>query len=98
MAKAPLPATIPKAIEEQNTSTGDDLEARVVVYNCSCHTYQQVITLFCEAIPGMNPHKAFELAWQIDHQGSATVYMGDWKTAEGIAKHLVGGGLLVAVQ
>jgi len=66
MAKPPPPAAIPETIEKQGTGTGDDLEARVIVYNCSCHTYQQVITLFCEAIPGMNPHKAFELAWQID--------------------------------
>ena len=98
MAQSHPPAVIPHTIEEQSTGTGDGLEARVIVYNCSCHTYQQVITLFCEVIPGMNPSKAFELAWRIDHQGSATVYAGDWKTAEGIAKHLVGGGLLVAVQ
>ena len=92
------PIAIPETVEENSTGVGDGLEARVVVYNCNCHTYQQVIQLFCEVIPGMNPTKAFELAWQIDHEGSATVYQGEWKTAEGIAKHLAGGGLRVSLQ
>jgi ATP-dependent Clp protease adaptor protein ClpS len=96
----PDPSTVatPETIEENSTGAGDGLEARVTVYNCNCHTYQQVIQLFCEAIPGMNPTKAFELAWRIDHEGSAVVYQGEWKTAEGIAKHLAGGGLRVALQ
>src|SRR5574341_1433164 len=98
MPDAPTPVAIPEAIEEQSTGVGDGLEARVIVYNCSCHTYQQVIQLFCEAIPGMTPAKAFELAWRIDHQGSAVVFEGDRATAERIAKHLATGGLRVAVQ
>ena len=89
---------LPETTTQEHTGTGDGLEARVVVYNCNCHTYQQVIALFCEAIPAMNPTKAFELAWRIDHEGSATVFAGEWKTAEGIAKHLAGGGLRVAIQ
>lgn len=92
------PVAIPETIEENSTGTSDGLEARVIVYNCNCHTYQQVIQLFCEVIPGMNPTKAFELAWRIDHEGSAVVYQGEWKIAEGIAKHLAGGGLRVALQ
>ncbi len=98
MAKAPQTVIVPEAVEEEITRTGDRLEARVIVYNCNCHTYQQVIQLFCEAIPGMNPHKAFELAWKIDHEGCATVFEGTWKAAEGIAKHLGAGGLRVTVQ
>jgi hypothetical protein len=57
-----------------------------------------VIALFCRAIPGMSRDRAFELAYQIDHLGSATVFSGDRKTADGIAKVLAGGGLRVAVQ
>jgi ATP-dependent Clp protease adaptor protein ClpS len=93
-----VPVIVPESKVEEHTGTGDNLQSRVIVYNCNCHTYQQVITLFCEAIPGMNPTKAFELAWQIDHEGSATVYAGERKTAEGIGKHLTGGGLRVAIQ
>jgi ATP-dependent Clp protease adaptor protein ClpS len=98
MLSMPDTLATPETIEDLTTGTGDGLEARVVVYNCNCHTYQQVIQLFCEAIPGMNPTKAFDLAWKIDHEGSAVVYQGEWKTAEGISKHLAGGGLRVTVQ
>ena len=46
----------------------------------------------------MSPGRAFELAWQIDHQGSAVVYAGAQKTAQEIAARLVAGGLKVTVQ
>ena len=94
------PATLspPETREDLSTATGDELEARVIVYNCDCHTYQQVISLFCQFIPGMNSTRAFELAWKIDHEGEAVVYMGSRKQAEEIGKGLTGGGLRVAVQ
>jgi len=98
MADAPAPVATPLATETPSTGTGDDLEARVIVYNCDCHTYQQVIALFCQCIPGMTPSKAFELAWKIDHQGEAVVFTGAWKQAEEIAGKLAGGGLRVTVQ
>jgi ATP-dependent Clp protease adaptor protein ClpS len=82
------------------TSTGTDtgIDARVIVFNCECHTYQQVIELFCQHIPGMNSTKAFELAWKIDHDGEAIVFAGSLAQAEEIASKLAGGGLRVAVQ
>jgi ATP-dependent Clp protease adaptor protein ClpS len=98
MAQPPTVVTVPETIREEGTGTGDDLEARVTVYNCNCHTYQQVISLFCQVIPRMGPAKAFELAWQIDHHGSAVVYTGERKVVESIATKLALGGLRVAVQ
>jgi ATP-dependent Clp protease adaptor protein ClpS len=98
MTEAPVTLAVPEVIEDQGTAAGEGLEARVVVYNCNCHTYQQVIKLFCQTIPGMTPSKAFELAYRIDHQGSAVVYTGEPKIAEDIAKKLAAGGLRVAVQ
>ena len=95
-----LPTTEEKEITEEETglSTGRDFEAEVIVYNCDCHTYQQVISLFCQIIPGMTPPRAFELAWRIDHEGSARVFQGDQKQAHGIAKQLAAGGLRVEVR
>jgi len=98
MPESPPTIVVPETIEDTTTSTADGLEARVTVFNCNCHTYQQVIALFCQVIPGMDPARAFELAWQIDHQGSAVVYEGGQKTAEDIAARLAGGGLKVTVQ
>lgn len=95
-----LPAVEVTEVTEQETGQGTDrdFEAEVIVYNCDCHTYQQVIDLFCRYIPGMTSPKAFELAWRIDHHGNAQVYQGTHKTAETIAKQLAAGGLRVAVR
>ena len=92
------PQTIPDVTEDVQTGSGDGLEARVIVYNCECHTYQQVIDLFCRFIPGMTSSKAFELAYRIDHEGEAMVFAGSSEQAEDVAAKLAGGGLRVSVQ
>ena len=96
----PLPTTEVTEVTEQETGLDDGpgLEAEVIVYNCDCHTYQQVIDLFCRHIPGMTSARAFELAWRIDHHGNAQVYQGTRKSAETIARKLATGGLRVAVR
>jgi len=97
MAALPT-APIPQTVEESSTLTGETLEARVIVYNCDCHTYQQVIDLLCRAVPKMTAGRAFELAYRIDHTGSAEVYEGSLETCQQIAAILANGGLRVAVQ
>jgi ATP-dependent Clp protease adaptor protein ClpS len=92
------PVITPEAEETTDIGTRDDLEARVIVFNCECHTYQQVIALFCKVIPGMSSSRAFELAWRIDHEGQATVYSGERKLADEIGKQLAAGGLRVSVH
>jgi len=94
--KTPLAPPVPT----ETTSTGTDagLDSRVIVFNCECHTYEQVIALFCQYIPGMTSPKAFELAWKIDHDGEAIVFAGALEQAEEIAAKLAGGGLRVAVH
>ena len=89
---------VPVVKEISDIGVGNDFEAEVIVFNCDCHTYQQVIALFCQIIPGMTHARAFELAWQIDHQGSAIVFQGEIKAAESIGKKLAGGGLRVEVR
>ncbi len=96
---ATLPsAPVPQVLEETTTGTDDELGARVIVYNCDCHTYQQVIDLLCRAVPKMTPTRAFELAYRIDHAGSAEVYSGNHKICEQVAVILADGGLRVVVQ
>ncbi|MDO8546427.1 MAG: ATP-dependent Clp protease adaptor ClpS [Nitrospirales bacterium] len=93
------PATpLPETMEELGTLSGDELGARVILYNCDCHTYQQVIDLLCRAVPQMTPSRAFELAYRIDHTGSAVVYEGSLAICERAASILAGGGLRVVVQ
>ncbi|NOT23233.1 MAG: ATP-dependent Clp protease adaptor ClpS [Nitrospiraceae bacterium] len=98
MAGTSTPFAPPVTTETTSTDTGANLDARVLVFNCECHTYDQVIALFCQFIPGMNTTKAFELAWKIDHDGEAIVFAGALAHAEEIAEKLAGGGLRVAVQ
>ncbi len=95
---AATPLTVPDITEEIDTGSADGFESRVIVYNCNCHTYQQVIDLFCRCIPGMTSSKAFELAYRIDHEGEAMVFAGETKQAEEVAGKLAGGGLRVSVQ
>ncbi|OQW34023.1 MAG: adaptor protein [Nitrospira sp. SG-bin1] len=92
------PQTVPDITEDVQTGSGTGFESRVIVYNCDCHTYQQVIDLFCRFIPGMTSAKAFELAYRIDHDGEAIVFTGSTEQADDIAAKLAGGGLKVAVQ
>jgi len=94
--KTPFAPPVPTETTSIGTDTG--LDARVIVFNCECHTYEQVIALFCQYIPGMTSPKAFELAWKIDHDGEAIVFAGTLEQAEEIAAKLAGGGLRVAVH
>jgi len=98
MAGTNIPFAPPIPTEITSTGTDKGLDARVIVFNCECHTYQQVIALFCQHIPGMTSSKAFELAWKIDHDGEAVVFSGALAQAEEIAAKLEGGGLRVAVH
>jgi ATP-dependent Clp protease adaptor protein ClpS len=98
MAGTETPVAPPVPTETTSTGIEIGLDARVIVFNCECHTYQQVIALFCQYIPGMTSSKAFELAWKIDHDGEAIVFAGTLAQAEEIAVKLAGGGLRVAVQ
>jgi ATP-dependent Clp protease adaptor protein ClpS len=98
MAGTKTPFAPPVPTETTSIGTDTVLDARVIVFNCECHTYEQVIALFCQYIPGMTSTKAFELAWKIDHDGEAIVFAGALEQAEEIAAKLAGGGLRVAVQ
>ena len=91
-------APLPETIEETTVTTGNHLGGRVIVYNCDCHSYDQVIDLLCRAVPKMTPVRAFEFAYRIDHAGSAEVYSGEHKVCEQVAGILAEGGLRVAVQ
>ena len=98
MPKPSTPLATPDVAEELGADTPSGLEARVIVYNCDCHTYQQVILLLCKYVPGMTSSHAFELAYRIDHEGEAMVFEGETEQAQQIAAGLASGGLRVVVQ
>lgn len=88
----------PEVIERESTGSGEGLEGRVILFNCDCHSYDDVIQLLCQAVPGMTPSRAFELAWTIDNTGQAEVFSGPLDTCNEIAASLGAGGLRVQVQ
>ncbi|NKB82444.1 MAG: adaptor protein [Nitrospirales bacterium] len=98
LAAPPIPDVTEYTSEEIEVRTKNDLEGEVIVHNCDCHTYEQVIELFCNVIPRMSSPKAFELAWKIDHEGSACVFSGERNLADQIGTQLAEGGLKVEVR
>src|SRR2546426_8816409 len=97
MAALPT-APIPQTVEESSTLTGENLEARVIVYNCDCHTYQQVIDLLCRAVPKMTAGRAFELAYRIDPPGQAGGKKGSLETGHRSAATQANGALRSAAR
>tara|TARA_B100000315_G_scaffold252046_1_gene288023 strand:+ start:963 stop:1253 length:291 start_codon:yes stop_codon:yes gene_type:complete len=90
--------TTPEVTEKENTGTGDGFAGRVILFNCECHTYDDVIKLLCNAVPAMTPSRAFELAWTIDNTGQAEVFSGPMTVCNEVAASLNAGGLRVQVQ
>ncbi len=88
----------PEVIEKESIGTGGGLEGRVILFNCDCHSYDDVIDLLCKSIPAMIPSRAFELAWTIDNAGQAEVFSGEIDSCNEIAASLGAGGLRVQVQ
>ena len=89
---------VPEVVEQERTGSGEGLEGRVILFNCDCHTYDDVVVLLCKAVPGMTPSRAFELAWTIDNTGQAEVFSGPINICNEIATFLGEGGLRVQVQ
>ena len=100
MADFPLSESlvVPEVIEKESTGSGEGLEGRVILFNCDCHTYDDVVLLLCKAVPAMTPSRAFELAWTIDKTGQAEVCSGPINACNEIAAFLGEGGLRVQVQ
>lgn len=46
MAGTKTPFATPVPTETTSTDTSAGVDARVIVFNCECHTYEQVIALF----------------------------------------------------
>ena len=59
----------------------------VVVYNCDCHTFDDVIRGFVRII-GMGAQRAEQLAWHIHRHGEAVVVTVNQEVAELYAHRL----------
>ncbi len=83
--------------EETATRSGGGEGSKVFLFNCECHTFDEVISQLLKAVPGMTRPLAEELAWRVHTQGLAEVYRGGAADCERVAAILGETGLIVQV-
>ena len=85
-----------QAVKERQRVEAPYPNGRVIVLDDDHNTFQHVVDVLVRYIPGMHPDRAWELAHQIDGQGSAVVWSGPLEQAELVHQQLGGGGLTMA--
>ena len=88
-------AVVPEEAEDIGTGGGEG--SKVFLFNCDCHTFEDVITQLIIAVPGMTRPLAEETAWRVHTTGLAEVYRGGAPECERVAKILGETGLIVQV-
>jgi ATP-dependent Clp protease adaptor protein ClpS len=86
----------PQEVEDRTVGGGEG--SQVFLFNCECHTFDQVITQLMKAVPGMTHTLAEELAWRVHNSGLAEVYRGGAPDCDRVAKILGETGLIVQVM
>ena len=71
---------------------------RVVVLDCSCHTFDDVEVALCRIIPGMTRAKAHQHAWEIHTTGASVVARAPKERAEHYQAQLAARGLRVTIE
>jgi ATP-dependent Clp protease adaptor protein ClpS len=87
---------VPEEVADLGTGSGEG--SKVFLFNCECHTFEEVITQLIKAVPGMTRPQAEEIAWRVHTQGLAEVYRGAASECERVAKILGETGLIVQVM
>ena len=71
-------------------------EARIVVLDDNFNSFEHVANCLVTIIPGMSEKKSWELAVEVDREGSAEVWRGPLEQAELYHQQLVRKGLTMA--
>jgi ATP-dependent Clp protease adapter protein ClpS len=71
---------------------------KVVVLDCSCHTFDDVEVALCRVIPGMTREKAHQHAWEIHTTGASVVARAPKERAEHFQAQLAARGLRVTIE
>jgi ATP-dependent Clp protease adaptor protein ClpS len=86
----------PQEVEDRITEGGEG--SQVFLFNCDCHTFDDVISQLLKAVPGMTRPMAEELAWRVHTTGLAEVYRGGASDCDRVARILGETGLIVQVM
>lgn len=88
-----------KPIPRDDVGTGSGAGgSKVFLFNCNCHTFDDVIAQLVKAVPNMTTGLAEELAWRVHNQGLAEVYRGGAEDCDRVARVLGETGLIVQVH
>lgn len=91
MATRPTEGTlvIPREDIWEQISTGGDLDSPyiVILYNCDCHTFDDVIRQMQKAT-GCSYEKGEAVAYEVDSRGRAVVFSGSQVECERVANIL----------
>ena len=71
-------------------------EARIIVLDDNFNTFEHVANCLLTIIPGMSEKRSWELAVEVDREGSAEVWRGPLEQAELYHQQLVNKGLTMA--
>jgi ATP-dependent Clp protease adaptor protein ClpS len=82
--------SVPEVEERENLQDdiGSEWARKVVLHNCDCHTYEQVITALMKTLP-LSFEAARDYASLVDLTGAAVVYEGDQEKCELVANNIV---------
>lgn len=86
---------VPEEVADRTTGEGEG--SKVYLFNCECHTFEEVIAQLLKAVPGMTRPLAEELAWRVHTTGLAEVYRGGASDCDRVARILGETGLIVQV-
>ena len=92
-----MAATITKINLKTITLLKSDLVWNVILFNCNCHTFDDVIEQLMVAL-GCSSEKASQLAHVADQFGSVKVYEGDKESCGKVVDIIGSVGLVVKVS
>ena len=71
-------------------------EARIIVLDDNFNSFEHVANCLVKIIPGMSEKRSWQLAFEVDREGSAEVWRGPLEQAELYHQQLVRKGLTMA--
>jgi ATP-dependent Clp protease adapter protein ClpS len=96
VTRAERTATRPEVDEETGDSTALPPPWITLLWNCDCHTFEQVANQLVKAI-GCSYDEGMQIAWQVHTGGKAAVRVGPRPECEKVARVLGQIGLVVSV-
>lgn len=87
----------PGAVESPVDRSGRGLGWKTVLFNCHCHTFQEVALQLMKAVR-CSYERGMQLANVVHHTGSAIVYSGPRERCEAVAAVLEDIGLRTKVE